>query len=303
MAWRMTSDVAGFLDAAGPYLRRERARNTVILTVTEQLRLSPAGHSSPAASSADQRHRPLFGWWTGPDGGAFMHTPPFPLLLTSGPDAAAELAAALAGRPLSGINAEPEAARRFASPWRAGAGGKVEVHQRQRLYRLGELTWPDPAPGGGSRVAAGADAALVTEWFDAFGREAGELGGGQDAGAVVRDRLGYGGVTLWETGGAPVSLAAVSRLVAGMVRVGPVYTPPPLRGHGYASAVTAAVSGAARASGAAEVLLFTDLANPVSNSIYQRIGYRPVEDRVLLSFSPASLLSAYLAFPGWSGIL
>jgi GNAT superfamily N-acetyltransferase len=303
MAWRMTSDVAGFLDAAGPYLRRERARNTVILTVTEQLRLSPAGHSSPAASSADQRHRPLFGWWTGPDGGAFMHTPPFPLLLTSGPDAAAELAAALAGRPLSGINAEPEAARRFASPWRAGAGGKVEVHQRQRLYRLGELTWPDPAPGGGSRVAAGADAALVTEWFDAFGREAGELGGGQDAGAVVRDRLGYGGVTLWETGGAPVSLAAVSRLVAGMVRVGPVYTPPPLRGHGYASAVTAAVSGAARASGAAEVLLFTDLANPVSNSIYQRIGYRPVEDRVLLSFSAASLLSAYLAFPGWSGIL
>jgi GNAT superfamily N-acetyltransferase len=293
MGWRMTGDVAGFLDAAGPYLQRERARNTVILTVTAQLRLNPPGHSSPA----DQRFRPLFGWWTGPDGGAFMHTPPFPLLLTAGPDAAAELAAALAGRPLSGINAEPEAARRFARIWRAAAGGKVGVHQRQRLYRLGELTWPDPAPDGASLVAAGADAALVTGWFNAFGREAGELGGGQDAGAVVRDRLSYGGVTLWQAGSAPVSLAAVSRLVAGMVRVGPVYTPPPLRGHGYASAVTAAVSAAARAAGAAEVLLFTDLANPVSNSIYQRIGYRPVEDRVLLSFSAASLLSAYLAFP------
>jgi predicted GNAT family acetyltransferase len=33
------------------------------------------------------------------------------------------------------------------------------------------------------------------------------------------------------------------------------------------------------------VLLYTDLANPVSNSIYQRIGYRDVEDRVVLSFS------------------
>jgi GNAT superfamily N-acetyltransferase len=70
-----------------------------------------------------------------------------------------------------------------------------------------------------------------------------------------------------------------------MVRVGPVYTPPELRGHGYASAVTAAVSRQALDAGAAQVLLFTDLANPVSNAIYQRIGYRPVEDRTVLAFS------------------
>jgi len=72
--------------------------------------------------------------------------------------------------------------------------------------------------------------------------------------------------------------------VAGMLRVGPVYTPPELRGHGYASAVTAAASLRAREAGAQEVLLYTDLANPTSNSIYQRIGYRPVEDRVVLAF-------------------
>jgi predicted GNAT family acetyltransferase len=34
------------------------------------------------------------------------------------------------------------------------------------------------------------------------------------------------------------------------------------------------------------VLLFTDLANATSNAIYQRLGYRPVEDRIELSFSP-----------------
>ena len=73
--------------------------------------------------------------------------------------------------------------------------------------------------------------------------------------------------------------------IAGMVRVGPVYTPPDLRGRGYASAVTAEVSRAALAAGAGEVLLYTDLANPVSNSIYQRIGYGKIEDRVVLSFS------------------
>ena len=73
--------------------------------------------------------------------------------------------------------------------------------------------------------------------------------------------------------------------VHGMVRIGPVYTPPERRGRGYASAATAALSQRLLDAGAEEVLLYTDLANPVSNSIYQRIGYRPVEDRVVLAFS------------------
>jgi hypothetical protein len=33
-----------------------------------------------------------------------------------------------------------------------------------------------------------------------------------------------------------------------------------------------------------EVLLYTDLDNPTSNRLYARLGYRPVEDRVMLSF-------------------
>jgi predicted GNAT family acetyltransferase len=86
-------------------------------------------------------------------------------------------------------------------------------------------------------------------------------------------------------GGVPASIAGVSRQVAGVVRVGPVYTPAELRGHGHASAATAAVRRQALDAGTAEVVLFTDLANPVSNSIYQRIGYRAVEDRAVLTFS------------------
>lgn len=110
------------------------------------------------------------------------------------------------------------------------------------------------------------------------------MDGREDQAAAVADRLGYRGVTVWEAGDVPVSIAGLTRQVAGMVRVGPVYTPPELRGHGYASAATAAVSRQALDAGAAEVVLFTDLANPVSNSIYQRIGYRAVEDRTVLAF-------------------
>jgi predicted GNAT family acetyltransferase len=83
-----------------------------------------------------------------------------------------------------------------------------------------------------------------------------------------------------------------------MVRVGPVYTPPELRGHGYASAATAEVSRAALVAGAEEVLLYTDLANPVSNTIYHRLGYEQVEDRVVLSFSQRLPPSGDLALPG-----
>lgn len=100
---------------------------------------------------------------------------------------------------------------------------------------------------------------------------------------MVDERTASGRLTLWETGGVPVSMAGVSLQVAGSVRVAPVYTPPEHRGHGYAAAVTAEVSRAAREAGAQEVLLFTDLANPTSNGVYQRIGYRPVSDRLLIS--------------------
>jgi predicted GNAT family acetyltransferase len=79
-------------------------------------------------------------------------------------------------------------------------------------------------------------------------------------------------------------MAGNTRPAAGVVRLGPVYTPPELRERGYAGAVTVAVSQAALEAGARHVVLFTDLANPTSNALYQRLGYRPVEDRVELSF-------------------
>jgi predicted GNAT family acetyltransferase len=79
-------------------------------------------------------------------------------------------------------------------------------------------------------------------------------------------------------------MAGVTRAAAGAVRVGPVYTPPGQRRRGYAGALTVAVSQAARDAGAQQVVLFTDLANPTSNALYQRLGCTPVGDRVILGF-------------------
>lgn len=292
MGWRTTGDVAAFLAAAGAYLRRERARNTVILTVGEQLRANPGHYSGPPDDdgSRDPDREPLFGWYADGGGavaGAFLHTPPHPLLLTEVPaGVAAGLAGALAGRPLTAVNGHVATAREFAAAWTAASpGGRAAEQRRMRLYRLGELRWPDPAPDGAPRVAAAADAPLLACWFTAFADEVHDSDAGADQAGAVREKLGYGGILMWDAGGRPVAFAAVSRQVAGMLRVGPVYTPPEFRGRGYASAATAEVSRRGREAGAEEVLLYTDLANPTSNSIYQRIGYQAVEDRVVLAFS------------------
>lgn len=281
MGWQLTRAVAEFSAEAGEFLLADRCSNTVLLTVTETLRV--AG-TIPSAGDMP----PLFGWWR-PDGatvrGAFLHTPPHHVLLTAmPPEAGADLAGLLAadGRPVTGVNGEEETANAFAGIWRDRTGRDARVFRRNRLFRLGQLTWPEPRPDGLARPATAGDRDLLIEWFGAFSRDVGEPGMG--SAGVVDDRLGYGGMTIWEAAGQPVSLAALSRRVAGMVRVGPVYTPAELRGRGYAGGATSAASQAALDAGATDVLLFTDLANPTSNALYQRLGYRAVEDRLVLSF-------------------
>jgi GNAT superfamily N-acetyltransferase len=284
MAWTLTGDVAEYLTAAGGFLRARPAENTVQLAATETIRVQ-----GPAAFGDEA---PLFGWWAAPGGpvaAAFMHTPPFGVTLTPSP---AVVAAALAetfaarGRFPAWVMADTTTAPSFAAAWERHTGQPARAVRRSRLYRLGRLLPPDPAPLGRARVATAADSGLLLAWLEAFHREADDLGG-SDMRRTVADRLSYGGLTLWETGDAPVSLAGATRAVAGQARIGPVYTPPERRGRGFGGAVTAAVSRAAKDAGVAEVLLYTDLANPTSNALYQRLGYEPVSDSVQLLFLPA----------------
>ena len=284
MAWTLTGDVAEYLTAAGDFLRSRAAENTVQLAATETIRVR-----GPAAFGDEA---PLFGWWAAPGGpitSTFMHTPPFGVTLTTSPDrVAAALAETFAarGRFPAWVMADPATAQFFAAAWEQHTGQPARVGRRSRLYRLDRLLPPDPAPPGRARVATAADSGLLLDWLEAFGREVGDQGG-PDLQRTMADRLSYGGLTLWETGGEPVSLAGATRAVAGQARVGPVYTPPGRRGRGFGGAVTAAVSQAAKDAGVAGVLLYTDLANATSNALYQRLGYEPVNDSVQLLFLPA----------------
>jgi predicted GNAT family acetyltransferase len=149
-----------------------------------------------------------------------------------------------------------------------------------RLFRLDELTQPDDVIGE-PRAATIADRGLIADWYRAFGAEAGALGVNLEE--AVDRALASGRVWLWCVYGRPVSLAARREPEAGSARVGPVYTPPTERGHGYGSAVTAAATRDILDLGAIPAL-FTDLANPTSNKIYQQLGYYAVEDRLQVMF-------------------
>lgn len=190
-----------------------------------------------------------------------------------------ELGAALVRLPgLAGVNG-PEA---VAAPLVARVRGDRPVSRMaQRLFRLDELSWPAGVPGH-ARVATGDERATVARFAAAFDAEEGWLG--RDVDAFADTVITTGGGWLWlDEAGTPVSLACRHRQAGGSARVGPVYTPPEQRGRGYGSAVTAAASRSILDEGAIPVL-FTDLANPTSNKIYQQLGYRRVEDRVVLTF-------------------
>ena len=281
MAWQLTEDLETFLTAAGGFLRARPAANTIMLTAAELLR------AKGAAAYGDVTL--LFGWRADHGGAvtaAFLHTPPYPVVLTDMADAAAaELAADLAGRGHQppGVNATPGPGAAFAAAWRERTGQPTRTGMRMRLYELGTLLPPDPPPPGTARTAGAADRDLLLAWLDAFQDEA-QPGGPHESERVVNDRIGWGGLVFWEHEGRPVSLAGRNRAAAGQARLGPVYTPPGLRGRGFGGAATAAVTQAALDGGADGVVLFTDLANPTSNTLYQRLGYRPLSDWTVIRF-------------------
>ncbi|MFG2501815.1 GNAT family N-acetyltransferase [Streptomyces sp. NPDC048441] len=275
--WQLTADLGQFLSRAQSFLHSDPAAHTALLSVSDTLRtrgLHVYGEGEP-----------LFGIRTEGGGavcGVFVWTPPHRLALSPLADRAAadELAALLAdaGEKLPGVGAERDTAEAFAQAWQRNTGAVADELHRDRLYRLGTLTPPEPTPEGRARVAGDADRELLARWHGEFGEAIGEAGA-MDSGTWADSRIAYGGITLWETpDGTPVAMAGATRRVAGQVRVAPVYTPAELRGRGYAGAATVEVSRAALAAGADEVLLFADLANPTSSGLYQRIGYRPVRD-------------------------
>ncbi len=149
-------------------------------------------------------------------------------------------------------------------------------------------TWCRPdGVGGEARLAGDGDDELLVGWLDAFFVEAFDAESNLDASRGVLGDIAdqAGRVVLWTVRRRTRRDGAGARLLLGMSRIGPVYTPPESRGHGYGAAVTAEAVRYARRAGARDVVLFADVENPVSNGIYRRLGFVPVAENVQYAFT------------------
>ncbi|KMS75881.1 hypothetical protein ACZ91_64270 [Streptomyces regensis] len=274
MAWSVTDSPEVFRSAAESFVSARPDLHTMLLSGLDSIeRLQSRGTTPPTC----------LGWWRDADGapttGAFVWTPPHLLTASSLSRAAATGLTRLLStdaHPCTGLLADEASVRAFSEAWEATTGTAPSDGPRLRLHRLEQLVPPGVAPPGAPRVATWDDRPLLHDWCTRFVAEAGPLGADLDR--FVDERITQGGWRLWMVAGEPVAIAAMTTLVAATARVTPVYVSPHHRGRGYGAAVTAAVSQAARDAGAEHVLLFTDLSNPTSNRLYQRIGYRPVSD-------------------------
>lgn len=159
-----------------------------------------------------------------------------------------------------------------------------ESHANLMLYRLQGQPQFGPASGI-SLVATRSHFDQVLSWYAAFEREVGMIAVPSPLAQRVERRIAAEQVVLWVDHGEPVSMACCNGLPAASARIGPVYTPPKLRGRGFAQAVTAAASLHVQRDQARMVFLFTDALNPISNRCYQRIGYQYISDHIHLLFS------------------
>jgi hypothetical protein len=205
---------------------------------------------------------------------AALRTTPWPLLaspLESGAEEFVELWLQ-ADPDLDSVSGVPETAQAIASAWERQTGGTARRTMREAMHILDEVHDPPRLARGELRVADVGDRSLLVGWTRDFVTEAG-LAGATQAESIVDGRMRRDGLLVWHDQQA-VSMVGVTPEVAGVVRIGPVYTPPALRCRGYAGSAVAAASRRALAQGAKRCMLFTDLDNPTSNKIYAEVGYR-----------------------------
>ena len=198
------------------------------------------------------------------------------------------------GISLPGVTGPVEAAGRFSDLWRARTGQGARLHMSTRVYQITEVVLPE-RPSGVFRQAAASDVSLLAKWNEAFNVET-RLEVPRPGKEVVKGPVGEGRMYVWEDG-VPVSMAGWAGLTPGGVRIGYVYTPPEYRGRGYASACVADLSQLLLDLGCRFCALFADLANPVSNRIYARLGYKPVCDFAEYAFVEQGTPSKYQEEP------
>jgi uncharacterized protein len=266
------ADAEAFLAAAGELLSRDEPRHNLLYGICSTLIESPSAYEEAY-------------FWTVDNGevvAALLRTPPFNIAVAQprSPEALAFAGRMLHanGLELPGVSGAQPEADVFAKAWEQATGARRRVRMAHGVYAAREAWVPEGVPGR-MREAEALDRELAVEWISDFQAEViPEDAPHLDLERAVERRLESksAGIALWEVDAQPVSLCGYGGRTPHGIRIGPVYTPPEHRGHGYASTLTARVTQQQLESGRDYCFLYTDLANPTSNRIYMNVGYEKV---------------------------
>lgn len=154
---------------------------------------------------------------------------------------------------------------------RFGPPKKGKLFRMYRYVLTPDLLQVEVSPG--LRPATLDDLDLLAHWVRDFLLYIEELGGGNDYRGKARRLIEGKKLYVFERDGRPVTMVGSTRHIGGVACVNHVFTPENFRGRGYATLAVAAFSEHLLQSANACVL-FADKANPASNAVYQKIGYR-----------------------------
>jgi len=278
------SSAADFLMKTGDLLRSDEARYGLIYGIARLINANPHhyGEEDPLLFVVNDGYGVSAMAW---------RTPPYPVGLAwraGDPEEAVSLLVEVIHSrwpEIPGLTGHREITDPFADKWCKSFGASIESTMAQRIYRLDAVNDVPSAPGH-MRLATLADKDLVSGWQRAFTTEALGPPSQNIPERDVTPSIEKGTVYLWEYSKNPVSMVMKGRPTEHGMSVTLVYTPRGLRRKGYATACVASACRDILKSGCDFCTLYTDLGNPTSNSIYMKIGFRPVCDSVQYIFSP-----------------
>jgi predicted GNAT family acetyltransferase len=216
--------------------------------------------------------------------GCAFCTPPNQLSLTVMPSEAAVLLArevhGVYEQHIPGVAGPVQEASQFARSWQALTGDVGHVQIGLRVHKLTEVHMPSDEPEGTLRQSVPEEIDLITDWLTGFVSETGMPGQPRE---LAQRMQASGKVYVWDDG-SPRSMVAAARETRHGACINAVYTPAANRGRGYASAAVASLSQELLLQGKEFCCLYTDVANPTTNSIYRKIGFIPIRDDVHIDF-------------------
>lgn len=193
-----------------------------------------------------------------------------------------------------GVTGPEEVAIELMDSWCGFTGrdsGDYPIGMRETTYLLGQHT-PLAGVQGAARLADEGHLELLMKWMPAFAEEVGVFRTGPPSEEELLRRIRATPFVIWEVKGSPVAMSGHSPVVVGanarIGRIGPVYTEPAERGHGYGAAVTSAMIDHLNSLGCSTIMLYADSNYEKSNRVYLGLGFRPVGAIVEIGVAPGT---------------